>query len=154
MNIYTFKLSKKLAVGIILGLAAVIALIVLLLPGRKSVSASGVKEINDKEDILSYVTSLGYSADGDVWESREVVIPRVFDKVYTEYNDMQKECGFDLSKYKGKTVSLHTLGIRDYDENNKDGVLCDVLVYKKKIIGGAVYTADVDGFMHGLKQKP
>ena len=154
MNIYTFKFSKKLAVGIILALAAIIALIILLVPGRKTVSASSIKEINDKEDIVSYITSLGYSVNGDIWESREVVIPRVFDKVYTKYNDMQKECGFDLSKYKGKTVSLHTLGISDYDESNQDGVLCDVLVYKKKIIGGAVYTADVGGFMHGLTQKP
>ena len=29
-------------------------------------------------------------------------------------------------------------------------VLVDVLVYKKKVIGGAVYTAAVDGFMQGL----
>ena len=28
--------------------------------------------------------------------------------------------------------------------------LVDVLVYKKKVIGGAVYTAAVDGFMQGL----
>ena len=151
MNIYTFKFSKKLAVGIILALAVIIALIILLVPGRKTVSASSIKEINDKEDIVAYITSLGYSVNGDIWESREVVIPRVFDKVYTKYNDMQKDCGFDLSKYKGKTVALHTFGIKDYDGN--EGVLCDLLVYKKKIIGGAVYTADINGFMHGLKPK-
>ncbi|MBQ7623892.1 MAG: DUF4830 domain-containing protein [Clostridia bacterium] len=151
MNIYTFKFSKKLAVAAVLALALIIALIVILVPGKRADVASGVSGMTTKEDLKEYIESLGYEVNDSVWESREVVIPRVFDDVYTKYNDMQKDCGFDLSKYKGKTVALHTFGIKDYDGN--EGVLCDLLVYKKKIIGGAVYTADINGFMHGLKPK-
>ena len=61
---------------------------------------------------------------------------------------MQKECGFDLQKYAGKKVELTTFRVTNWPSG--EDVLADVLVYKKKVIGGAVYTASVDGFMQGL----
>ena len=149
MNIYTFKLTKKMLAAIILAVAAVIALLIILIPSGKDVDAWGVRGMSGRDDLVKYISSLGYEVDDNVWESRDVIIPSSFDDTYTKYNDLQKECGFDLSKYKGKTATLHTFGIKNY---RGDGVLCDLLVYKKAVIGGAVYTADVNGFMHGLKK--
>ena len=81
-------------------------------------------------------------------DARTVQIPREFDAVYEAYNRMQKECGFDLQKYAGKKVELTTFRVTNWPSDEQ--VLVDVLVYKKKVIGGAVYTAAVDGFMQGL----
>ena len=106
--------------------------------------------MSNKEDLTDYLESLGYEISETVWKSRQVVVPKDFDKVYTEYNEMQKKCGFDLTDYKGKEITLHTFAITNYKDVSD--VLCDLMVYKDSIIGGAIYTADVSGFMHGLKQ--
>ena len=62
---------------------------------------------------------------------------------------MQQDCGFDLLKYAGKKVDLTTYKITNWPDG--ETVLADVLVYKNKVIGGAIYTAAVDGFMYGLQ---
>ena len=143
MNIYTFKLSKKLIITVALSILLLIALIILIIPkgDSRATSAAAIKGMSNKEDLTDYLESLGYEISETVWKSR---------KVYTEYNEMQKKCGFDLTDYKGKEITLHTFAITNYKDVSD--VLCDLMVYKDSIIGGAIYTADVSGFMHGLKQ--
>ena len=152
MNIYTFKLSKKLIITVALVFVLLIALIILIIPKEnvRSTSAAAIKGMTDKEALIDYLETLGYDVSETVWKSRQVVVPQKFDKVYSEYNEIQKECGFDLEDYKGKEITLHTFAITNYKDVSD--VLCDLMVYKDKIIGGAIYTADVSGFMHGLKE--
>ena len=88
--------------------------------------------------------------NGDACVSREVVIPQVFDDVYENYNAMQLRCGFDLSEYKGRQVELYTYSLSEYPGFDGE-VMCDLLVLGGKVIGGNIYTAALDGFMHGLR---
>lgn len=151
MNIYTFRLTKKHIVVAILALTALIALLILLLPSRESdaASASAQLRIRDSADCITFLEGLGYQVDPDTAETREVVIPRSFDAVYETYNEMQKTCGYDLSAFAGRRVALMTFEITNYP--GEEAVLADVLVCRKRVIGGAVYTAAVDGFMTGLQ---
>ena len=139
MNIYTFKLTKKHIVAAILVAAVLIALLILLLPGRSAEETGATFTIKEPSDCREYLRQLGYETDGTTPETRTVQIPKVFDAVYENYNLMQKECGFDLQKYAGKKVELTTLHVTNWPDGDK-----------KKVIGGAVYTASVDGFMQGL----
>ncbi len=148
MNIYTFKLTKKHIVGAILVVAALVALLILLLPGREAQETGVSFTIKEPADCAEYLLQLGYETDGATAETRTVQIPKTFDAVYETYNQMQKECGFDLQKYAGKKVELTTFHVTNWPDEEE--VLADVLVYKKKVIGGAIYTAAVDGFMKGL----
>lgn len=148
MNIYTFKLTKKHIVGAILVVAALVALLILLLPGRDAQPTGGTITIKEPADCTEYLKQLGYETDGTTMETKTVQIPKNFDKVYDAYNQMQKECGFDLRKYAGKKVELTTFRVTNWPGGEE--VLADVLVYRKQVIGGAVYTAAVDGFMQGL----
>ena len=149
MNIYTFKLTKKHIVGAILAVAALVALLILLIPDGESMETGAKITVKTPEDCVQYLISLGYEPDTATGDCRKVQIPREFDAVYQTYNQMQKECGFDLQKYAGKKVDLTTYKITNWP--GSESVLADVLVYKNKIIGGAVYTAAVDGFMYGLQ---
>ena len=45
-------------------------------------------------------------------------------------------------------MELTTFRVTNWPDEEE--VLADDLVYKKKVIGGAIYTAAVDGFMKGL----
>ena len=148
MNIYTFKLTKKHIVGAILAVAALVALLILFLPGREAQETGVTVTIKEPSDCAQYLLQLGYETDFATAETKTVQIPKTFDAVYETYNRMQKECGFDLQKYAGKKVELTTLHVTNWPSGEE--VLADVLVYKKKVIGGAVYTASVDGFMQGL----
>ena len=149
MNIYTFKLTKKHLVGAVVAVAVLIALLILLIPGQEAAETGATVTVKNPEDCVRYLTDLGYQPDAASGECRKVQIPKEFDAVYQAYNDMQKACGFDLQKYAGKKVDLNTYPITNWPDG--ETVLADVLVYKNKVIGGAVYTAAVDGFMYGLQ---
>lgn len=149
MKIYTFRLTKGHIVAAILAVAALIAALILLLPGDESRQTGGTVTIREPTDCAEYLRQLGYEADPDSAESRTVMIPKEFDAVYEAYNALQKECGFDLTRYAGKRVELTTLRITNWPEAEEE-VLADVLVYRKRVVGGAIYTASVDGFMQGL----
>ena len=149
MNIYTFKLSKKHIVGAVVAVAVLVALLILLIPGQEAAETGAKVSVKSPEDCVQYLAGLGYQLDAASGDCRKVQIPKEFDAVYQTYNQMQQDCGFDLQKYAGKKVDLTTYKITNWPDG--ETVLVDVLVYKNKVIGGAVYTAAVDGFMYGLQ---
>lgn len=149
MNIYTIKIKKKHLVAAIIAAGVLLATLILLLPGEKSMETGAAITIREQEDCSKYLAQLGYETDPSASEMKKVLVPKEFDAVYEAYNQMQKECGFDLTRYAGKKVDLTTCRITNWP--NEEIVLADVLVYKEKVIGGAVYTAAVDGFMYGLQ---
>ena len=70
-----------------------------------------------------------------------------FDAVTQKYNDLQKSQGFNLEKYKNKTVKRYTYTVSGLPDNMslpEDGVLLTLLVYKDKIIGGDLYFTGKD----------
>lgn len=149
VNIYTFKLNKKTFGIITAAVLLILGLVVTLISCGRKDDAQTTAKLSTKEGLSEYLQSMGYTPDTERYQFRQVVIPTDFDEVYQKYNDLQKESGFDLVKYKGKTVGLHTFGLLNYE--GAEDVLCDLLVYKDKVIGGSVYTADVSGFMHPLR---
>jgi len=80
-----------------------------------------------------------------------VSVPEQFDKIFSAYNEIQKSQGLDLSKYKGKKVYRYTYEITNYD-GYSGTVYANILVYRNKVIGGDVCSADIKGFMHGLNK--
>lgn len=147
MNIYTFKLTKKHILAVILALAVLTALLILLIPSREAKPTSAPVKVKTQEDCIRFLAELGYEVE-QVEAPRQVLIPKTFDKVYQTYNDLQKDCGYDLLPFAGKKVELTTYRVTNYTGGEE--VLLDLLVSRHKVIGGAVYTAAVDGFMHGL----
>ena len=149
MNIYTFKLTKKHLVTAVLITTALIALLILAIPGEETAETAASVTIKTPQDCVQFLSQMGYQLDAASCRSKKVQIPKTFDAVYETYNQMQKECGFDLSKYAGKKADLSTWSVTNWPDG--EDVLVDVLVYKEKVIGGAVYTASVEGFMYGLR---
>ncbi len=105
-----------------------------------------------EEDILRFISSLGWETDESPVEIRQVVIPEQFDEVYTNYNEIQLSQGFDLRKYAGVSVKRWTYTIRNYPgaSPEDDFIRINLLVYEDEIIGGDVCSVKLDGFMHGF----
>ncbi len=154
MNIYTFKLSKKKALSIVALIVIILAAIILAVPSGdahdRPVETANPVTVKNDGDKEAFLNSLGYTVEHS--QQLEVTIPEVFDEVYEMYNEIQKQAGFDLSEYKGKQATLCTYRVTNYPDDRE--VMIDLLVYNEEIIGGAVYTSSIDGFMHGLIECP
>lgn len=134
--------------------------IVLLIKGLGSIQATqtgaGISlAASSDQERLSFISHLGWDVDEEPVEVREVVIPEIFDDVYSNYNDIQLEQGFDLEKYAGQRVKRWTYVIRNYPETTPedDYIRINLLVSDGAIIGGDVCSVKLDGFMHGFNKE-
>ena len=83
---------------------------------------------------------------------KAVTIPKEFNEVYEKYNKLQKQQGFDLEDYKGKTAEVYTYAVKNYG-NKKQEVRANLIVCEGQLVGGDVCSAELDGFMQGLRKK-
>lgn len=159
MFIYSIKASS-LKFFTILGVATVLLIIMIFaLPttsqnatntmatSEKTISYSNIKSTKDHCEFLS---QFGWKTESDAIEEIEIQIPKDFDKVMNSYNNIQKNQGLDLSKYKNKKVSRYTYKITNYPQYEGD-VYANIIVYKNKVIGGDVCSSDIKGFIHGFE---
>ena len=105
--------------------------------------------IRSAGDRVQFLSQFGHVVDETPIEACEVLIPKEFDRVFAAYNEMQKGEGLDLSRYKGKKMMRYTYNVTNY-EGYSDPVYANILVYKNKVVGGDVCSADPNGFAHGL----
>lgn len=158
MFIYSLRAGTLKFFGIIgVALAALIVLIAFV-PGEQaelSTASAGetvsyhYDKVKTPEDRLEFLRQFGWEVRPEPLEQTEVVIPGEFDKVYAGYNEIQKNQGLDLGRYKNKTVSRYTYEVTNYPDY-EGRVLVNVLIYRNRVIGGDVCTADINGFIHGF----
>ena len=101
----------------------------------------------------AFLAQFGWEIAEDPVEICEVMIPEMFNEVYEAYNILQKEQGFDLSRYKGKRVKRWTYEITNYpDVGENTRVYADLLIHDGKVIGGNVGTREAEGFLQGFRR--
>ncbi len=104
-----------------------------------------------QDELISFISSLGYSVKNEPDSVEEIIIPEEFDKIYEQYNELQKSSGLDLSRYKGCRAKKWTFTITDYPGyEERDCIKINLIVYGKRIIGGDICSVELDGFMTGL----
>lgn len=161
MFIYSIRASRLKYVAVMAICVVAVASCVILIPDNASGDTATVqyteasarkpgdfKNVSTNEDRVSFLESYGWDVDPNAVEIEEVVIPSEFDEVYNAYNEIQKKEGLDLKKYAGKSVKKYTYTVGNYGAETT--VLASVLVYKNKIIGGDISSADPNGFSHGF----
>lgn len=155
MFVYSMKASSLKFAGIIVLSVAVIVTLVALIPEYRPTS-SYIKDekvnytrINTNEDRIAFLRQFGWTVEGKALEEEAVTIPDEFDKVYTSYNTIQQKQGLDLTKYRRRDVMRYTYKVTNYPEYDRD-VYANIIVYKNKVIGGDICSADVSGFIHGF----
>ena len=173
MFIYSFKASSIKFFGVLcVALAALITLIAFVPayagdPSAKPQSGgvavdapeaeSGVTvsarydKVKTADDAAQFLSQFGWVVDAGSVETKEVTVPAQFDKVFAGYNELQKSQGLDLSKYKKKAVTRYTFTVTNYD-GYEGTVYANVLVYRNRVIGGDICSADVSGFIHGFEK--
>lgn len=160
MVIVSAKVSKrKVLIGILAAVAVIMLLSFLLKKAEEPSSAPRVDaetqtqpqnlEGGSNDDRLAFLQSYGWDVDATPTETREVRIPQEFNDVFTRYNELQQEQGFDLSEFAGKTAKRYVYAIKNHPGGGDDHY-ATVLVHKNKIIGGDVTSTGQGGSMHGF----
>ncbi len=155
MFIYSVK-ATSLKFAAVIGAAVIsLAAIILLVPEytpkttaaiAQTVSQYNYEKIKTNEDRIAFLKQFGWEVDGEIKEEITMKVPAEFDKVMKTYNELQKRNGFDLSKYKGREVTRYTYKITNYPDYEGE-VLANIIIYKNRVIGGDVCSADVKGFI-------
>lgn len=110
------------------------------------------EKIKSNEDRINFLKQFGWEVEAQALEEKQVKIPAEFDKIFLEYNEIQRRQGLDLSAFKKKSVMRYTYSVKNYPDYEGE-VLVNILVYKNTVIGGDVCSADVSGFVHGLERE-
>ena len=114
------------------------------------------EKVKSADDAAGFLSQFGWVVDAGSAETAQVTIPAEFDKIFSGYNEMQKAQGLDLSKYKKKEVTRYTFRVTNYQDGDGhpyDGVVyANVLVYRNRVIGGDICSANVEGFIHGFEK--
>ncbi|MFT9057225.1 MAG: DUF4830 domain-containing protein [Ethanoligenens sp.] len=146
--------------GSALRLAVVVAALVILV-GAALWPAHGVvmvwdgqsyQGISDNTKRVAFLSKFGWTVDPTPAEVVEIVIPKTFDQVYRNYNEIQKKQGLDLTPYQGTRAKRWTYKISNYPNYNGD-VFADLLIENDDVVvAGDVRTVAINGFIHGLSR--
>ncbi len=162
MFIYSFRASTVKLVGVICVALTVLITLIAFVPTYAissqtsanvgdSATSYSYDKIKSPADAAAFLSQFGWEVAPEPIETKTVTIPSEFDKVFAAYNEMQKEQGLNLAKYKNKEVTRYTFSVSNYP-NYEGTVYANVLVYRNRVIGGDICSADVSGFVHGFEK--
>lgn len=165
MFIYSFRAATLKFLGIIsvtlVALIAIIAFVPIYAEEsgntvNTSANTDGKVEysydkVKSAADAVHFLAQFGWTVDGGNPEEAQVTIPAEFDKVFASYNEMQKAQGLDLAKYKKKELTRYTFEVTNF-EGYEGKVYANVLVYRNRVVGGDICSADVNGFVQGFEK--
>ena len=145
MYVKSFKFSRRLAVACLVALGIVLIALVLL-AGRGDGAAA---DLETTEGRVEYLAELGWEADPQSETAQEVIIPSTFTEVLENYNQLQREQGFDLTEYRGVRCTVYTYALVYYPNSDCEAQAC-LYIYRGQVIAGDIHSTAMDGFMHGL----
>ena len=151
MFVMTARVNKT---AVFLGLGVIVVtvgLLIALFGGGNSAepTAATVPAADTNDARVKFLADLGWEVTASPAEATEVRIPREADEVFSRYNELQKNQGYDLTKYAGKKVMRYVYQINNFPDA-KEPVYATLLVYKDRIIGGDITDTTPGGRVQGL----
>ena len=136
-----FTITKK-------KLAIILCIVVMIFMGSIWVSSLRVSlpDGSTHAKRMVYISGLDLEVDQEGCISKATQIPEKFSDVYLNYNKLQKKGGFDLSEFKGKSVTIYS-----YPLKNSDKILT-LIVCDGEIIGGDVAETKLGGKMTEIRK--
>lgn len=145
--------SQNLKFALVLLLSvAVLTTLVIVVPNAESSAADAkisYSDIYTSADRVSFISKFGWEVDESRYDEISVSIPAEFDENMRRYNEIQLSQGLDLSRYRGKEVVKYTYNVTNFSDYD-GAVEINLLIYKNKIVGGDISSADGNGFIFGF----
>lgn len=158
MFVYTLK-ANTLKFFSIIGIALIALISLIVFVPRYDIATTGAiqketehiryDKIKNNADRIAFLAQFGWECSESATEEVTMTIPKEFDKIMKTYNEVQKQQGLDMEKYKGKDVIRYTYEITNYP-GAEGKVIANLIICKNRVIGGDICSADVNGFIHGF----
>ncbi len=105
---FVYSVNKRQIRFVAIALCLVLMCLILAVLTKQSIETAKSNELNmkasDGDERIAYLSQFGWSVEEESAEVQEIIIPSEFDEVYENYNKLQLEQGFDLTKYMSKRV--------------------------------------------------
>lgn len=108
--------------------------------------ASGETDTNN----IVFLKGYGWEVRTKSVEKEDIIIPKPFDRVYENYNDIQLKAGLDLRPYMGMKGVRYTYIVENYPKDVGEEVRANVICINNEPVGGDIMTASIRGFIHSL----
>lgn len=108
--------------------------------------ASGETDTNN----IVFLKGYGWEVRTKSVEKEDIIIPKPFDRVYENYNDIQLRAGLDLRPYMGMKGVRYTYIVENYPKDVGEEVRANVICINNEPVGGDIMTVSIRGFIHSL----
>lgn len=108
--------------------------------------ASGEIDTNN----IVFLKGYGWEVRTKSVEKEDIIIPKPFDRVYENYNDIQLKAGLDLRPYMGMKGVRYTYIVENYPKDVGEEVRANVICINNEPVGGDIMTVSIRGFIHSL----
>lgn len=145
------KLTKKSALAIIIVFGVILAAAVILCSNPRSLfSTSDMLDVSVTDGRVEYLKSYGWEIAPSSESCCTVILPKELDGALADYAAMQKKQGYDFASYAGLGCKQYTYTVTNYDSFSGT-VYATLYVKGTRVIGGDIHSADISGFMHGIR---
>lgn len=115
--------------------------------GEEGYRYTGARE---EEGRIAFLRQFGIEVKTEGAEEETFTVPENFDRVLLGYNEVQKAQGLDIAKYRRKKLTRYTYEVTNSDAGGT--VYVNLLVYRDKVVGADVCSADPRGFVLPLTE--
>lgn len=99
-----------------------------------------------------YINSCGWQVEERCADISYITIPEEFDAVFSAYNDIIKEGGFNLTPYKGMRAVRYTYIVTNHPDSDSRLIRINIIVCKDKIISADISSLGQNSFIEPLIQ--
>ncbi len=143
---------RKIIRLLVIPAALFVILLIVLVMCRRSAICGGkhtaTEQITQKRSATAYPPTA---------KPYRISLSLPYSAAYTKLQrPAKKQCGFDLSLYKGEDAVQYTYIITDYTDdsgNTLDNIRMNLIIVSGRIVGGDICSAALDGFMTGLQPR-
>ncbi len=150
MLVMTAKVDKKKIAIIFAAVVVAVAALILLFGGGGDSTPTVSTNVSSNDNRVAFLKGFGWDVTTSPVESSQVRIPEKTSEVFDRYNTLQKNQGYDLSQFAGKTVMRYVYKINNFP-GATEPVYATLLVYKDQVIGGDITNTAAKGQIQGFK---
>ncbi len=143
------KTTKTKIMGAICIILALIIAAILFFGDKEGGNAaeSISRRVTNNEERKEYVASKGFKTAEEPSSVEEVLLPEEPDEILSEYNEIQKNAGFDLSPYFGKTVKKYVYPLEEETET-----FVTLYIFEDRIIAADI-ASHIEGWQRAIDGK-
>ncbi len=104
--------------------------------------------VGSKKEISGFADFFGLKIADEPTNVKNIIIPSDFNDIYLQYNDIQKQIGLNLEKFKGQNCTLYSYEI--ISPESRKGDLLNLIIQNDIVIGCDISEKEYNGKMFSL----